>query len=111
LTWPPGFHFFSLLIFRSTIGQRMFGFAILDRTSEPAGRARLAWRWLIGWLPFGIVAILAEQSLFSGLPPTTRQIVFLSLGSAVVLACLANAVARPARGPHDEYAGTWLVPR
>ena len=101
--------FFSLLIFGATPGQRLFGFAVVNKRGDIAGRGRMLVRWLIVWLP---LALLLMRFIFNhGQPMTTGTIVWLSAKMFLWLACLGLAVARPERGLHDEMAGTRLVPR
>ena len=57
--------FFALLIFRATPGQRLFGFAVVNRDGAPAGRLRLLGRWFVAWMPLFIVCFAPE--LVSGI--------------------------------------------
>ena len=41
----------SLLAARGTLGQFVFGFAVVDTAGTPASRARLFARWLVAWIP------------------------------------------------------------
>ena len=101
--------FFSLLIFGATPGQRLFGFAVVNKHGDLAGRGRMLVRWLIIWLP---LALLVARFVFNhGTAMTPGTLFYLCAKSLFWLACAGLAVARPERGLHDDMAGTRLVPR
>lgn len=103
----------SLLFFRTTPGQQLFGFAFLNKKGHLAGRWRLFARWGIAWLPFAIVEANVH---LRGFDPDA----FLSKPSDLIcnslllllwtLAMIAT-IARPECGPHDRLAGTRVVLR
>ena len=103
--------FSSLLLFGATLGQRLFGFAVVNKLGEPAGRGRMLWRWLIIWgIPFVIVARFAVSMALSK-PMTTAVIILIGVKAVLWLACLVFAAVQPERGVHDDVARTRIVPR
>ena len=91
----------TLALLATTAGQHLFGFAVVDAKSQPAGRVRLLVRWLIAWTPFFLVLPFGMQG---------------DVGWALLLLVpwiigLAVAVLHPSRGLHDQLSGCWLVPR
>lgn len=103
--------FISLLLFRATLGQRLFGFAVVNKLGEPASRGRMLWRWLIIWgMPFVIVARSAVSMALLK-PMTTAILVFIGVKAVLWLACVVFAAVQPERGVHDDVAGTRIVPR
>jgi uncharacterized RDD family membrane protein YckC len=103
--------FISLLLFRTTLGQRLFGFAVVNRRGEPASRGRLLWRWLIIWLPLAVVVVRLALANATFQPMTTFTIAFLYVKTAIWLLCVAVAMWKPENGIHDDIAKTRLVPR
>ena len=99
--------FFSLLIFGATLGQRLFGFGVVDQRGEIAGRGRMLVRWAVIWLPAALLCFTAKY----GNPMAAGWIVFLCATSLCWLGCAIRAVVRPGHGLHDDLAGTRLVPR
>jgi hypothetical protein len=97
----PVSQFISLLIFRTTLGQRFFGFAVVGKDGEPAGRVRLLWRWCLVW---GALAV----------PLFFNDLGFLLAVAGTVLfwsTCCVIAILNPERGVQDAIAGTRIVPR
>jgi hypothetical protein len=99
----------SLLVFGSTLGQRIFGYAVLDKRGEPAGRGRMLWRWCIVWLPLVAAIWFAFFRPEHGSGAAMHALRYAKL--ALWLMALMVAVGRPERGIHDEIAGTRIVPR
>lgn len=103
--------FFSLLIFGGTLGQKVFGFAVVNKSGERAGRLRLLGRWFIAWVPFMLLFARLEVAAFTHKDLATADIVKCSLYGVVWALCIIAAILRPAQGFHDEQTKTWLVPR
>ena len=89
----------ALVFFARTIGQIIFGYAVVDRDGHPAGRGRVLMRWAIVWIPIA----------------ATLSLSFLSPSAYVILAPwmagLIAAIRNPSRGWQERWTGTWLVPR
>ena len=107
----------SLLAARRTLGQFVFGFAVVDAAGAPASRARLFARWLVAWsIPvlFPVLYLLgtgagSEDATFTSflspyLPLAIYPLVALFIG-------VAAAIVHPTRGLHDQLTGCWLVRR
>ncbi len=103
-----GSQFVSLLIFCATLGQRLFGFAVVNKCGEPASRGRMLWRWLIVWGP--IIALGVVVILTPGRVSTTMNVVLIGTVALWFLSVVA-AMVRPENGVHDDLARTCLVPR
>lgn len=115
----------SLLAARGTLGQFVFGFAVVDAAGAPASRARLFARWLVAWIPvlFIIVFLFGGavfgDAVFGGvvipapdfIALIERIILFHALMLITWFVGLAAAIVRPARGLHDQLTGCWLVRR
>ena len=120
----------SLLAARGTLGQFVFGFAVVDTAGAPASRARLFARWLVAWIPvLFIIAFLFGGAVFGGAvfgdavfggvvipaPDFIALIERITLFHALMLITwfvgLAVAIVRPTRGLHDQLTGCWLVRR
>lgn len=101
---------FSLLIFGATLGQRLFGFSVVNKRGEPAGRGRMLWRWCVAWVPL-LLLIVRYNFLMMGKPVGTGVAIFFGLKLLLWFACFVAAAVTPEKGVHDEIAGTRLVPR
>lgn len=103
--------FISILIFGITIGQRIFGFAVVNKQGERAGRLRMLGRWFVIWTPFFLVITKLDIFANGQKAMSTDLIIKCSLWGILWLVCVIVAITRPERGFHDEQAGTWIVPR
>lgn len=103
--------FISLLVFGVTLGQKVFGFAVVNKKGEIAGRLRMLGRWFIAWVPFMLLFARLEIAAFAHKYLATADIVKCSLYGVVWALCIIAAILRPAQGFHDEQTKTWLVPR
>lgn len=103
--------FISLLFFGVTPGQKMFGFSVVNKHGETAGRLRMLGRWFIGWAPFLLAFLMIETTIFWHLSWTTEKIVKVSAFLLVWVLGLIAAILDPPQGLHDDQAKTWLVPR
>ena len=100
LIWIAGIQAFTLILFRGTIGQYLFGFALVDRHGMPAGRMYLMSRWVIAWAPL----VLANPNrVASG----EISVIFLSVWLVGVMV----SIFRPRQGVHDQLCGCWVVAR
>ena len=93
----------------------IFGIAVVkNRDGVPAGRLRLLWRNVLAW---GFCFLLAPAGFLlwlavSGLAPVSNGTAFFGILLAVpVLAAVAFALWKPARGLQDWLSGTVLVSR
>jgi hypothetical protein len=109
----------SLLAARGTLGQFVFGFAVVDAAGAPASRARLFARWLVAWIPVLLIIVFLRGGAVFGdvviAPDFIAVIERITLFHALMLITwfvgLAAAIVRPARGLHDQLTGCWLVRR
>ncbi|TWT51121.1 Serine/threonine-protein kinase PknB [Rubripirellula amarantea] len=88
-----------LMIARTTLGQHVFSYAVVDSEGSSAGRLQLLVRWIITWTPV-TVAMLAS---------TYWPLSVLAL--VPWFAGLVFAIAHPQRGWQERWSRTWLVPR
>jgi len=92
----------------------IFGVAVVKRDGNPARRLRLLWRNLLAW---GFCFLLAPAvfvlwTVLSGIVASFDWTAAVAFGlAALVLAAVAFALWKPARGLQDLLAGTHLVPR
>ncbi len=115
----------SLLAARGTLGQFVFGFAVVDAAGAPASRARQFARWLVAWIPvLFIIVFLFGGAIFGDaifgdavipapnfIATIERMTLFLALMLITWFIGLAAAIVRPTRGLHDQLTGCWLVRR
>jgi uncharacterized RDD family membrane protein YckC len=105
----------SLLAARGTLGQFVFGFAVVDAAGAPASRARLFARWLVAWIPVLFIMVILYGGVAIPAPDFIALIERITLFHALMLITwfvgLAAAIVRPTRGLHDQLTGCWLVPR
>ncbi len=101
-----------LLLFRATLGQWLFGFAVINKHGDRAGRLRLLGRWMLAFAPlmFFLAWLISQLALpgYGGWKAFDWRMLFFA---ALWLFGMAIAIARPARGLHDEWTRCWLVPR
>jgi serine/threonine protein kinase len=98
----------SLLAVRGSIGQFVFGFALVDGQGRPAERGRLFGRWVLVWLlPCSLPAFI-YGFLERGFDANVGFCLVLFIGWWVVL---FHAIAHPRQGLHDKMSGCWLVRR
>ena len=88
----------AIVIFARTLGQVIFGFAVVDDSGKPVGRLRLLARWFIVWTPIALTLWLGTISPWA-------YLIMLPW-----LAGLAIAIRTPQRGWQELWTGTWLVP-
>ena len=93
---------------------RLLGIAAVNRHGQRASRLRLLARTILVWALAGVGAVLSLTVWLMWLPGVASvqtATVALVTFTLLVLAGMAFAVRRPARGLQDMAAGTWLVPR
>lgn len=100
LVWVAALQWITLLIVEKTVGQYLFGFALVDYRGQAARRGRLMLRWTVAWGLF-LIAILGERWLGE------FSMMILALWFVGVLV----ALIRPERGIQDEVSGCWVVSR
>ena len=103
--------FVSLLLFRTTLGQRLFGFAVVNKCGELAGRGRMLLRWLIIWGPLLVIVSRFATMVATGQPMTAGMTVFTGAKAVLWLACVVVAIVKPEHGVQDDIAGTRIVSR
>ncbi|MCH8217906.1 MAG: RDD family protein [Planctomycetes bacterium] len=96
---------FSLALFRATLGQFLFGYAVVTARGAPAGRLRLLGRWMSVWFPVASAAFLLATDREDPMHYLPALIILL-----LWLAALVYTVVSPNRGLHDRVARTWVVP-
>lgn len=102
---------FTLTLFRNTPGQLLFGFAVVNKKGERAGRFRLFGRWLLTWVPLLFALFqLRDRVVHPGVPWHMLDYKML-IYAGFWLIGLGIALARPSQGLHDEWTKCWLVPR
>ena len=89
----------AILLFARTLGQTIFGFAVVDHRGRPVGRFRLMARWFIVWAPIAATLGLATLTPWA----------YLIMVPWIVGLCVA--IHRPSRGWQERWTRTWLVPR
>jgi hypothetical protein len=120
LAWPVLWVLWAFL-WRGGLSYRIVGLALVRASGRPALRVQCLWRALLVWAP---VAGLLTLSLWlqdrgwlavtvgAGSPWELTLASVTWYATLVLLAAyLGLALWRPARGPHDYLAGTYLVPR
>ena len=118
--------FMGWLFFGQSLILRLFGIAVVDRQGQSVTRLRLLWRWLIVWVPIGIIgalvagfaafALAARATLIFQLGPDSDRVIAIlpwvltTSAGAIWLGIMAYAISRPQQGLVDRLAGTKLVP-
>ena len=104
-----------VLILSEGLFLRLLGIATVNGRGERASRLRLLGRTILAWSPCIIGAPLCLALWLTWLPglELSAPIVpwMLVIFTALVVAAIAYAVRRPARGLPDLIVRTWLVPR
>lgn len=101
--------FCSLLMtvfLRRSVLPRAFGVDYVLKDGRPAGRARLLWRGVIGWLPASCLAVLLMLMKW---PLTSASLMMAGLAGLAALTLWLHSLFHPRRGLHDQLAGTWPV--
>ncbi|QDV44562.1 Serine/threonine-protein kinase PknB [Stieleria neptunia] len=89
----------AIMLSGRTVGQAVFGYAVVDDAGAPVGRLRMIARWLVTWIPIAIVLWLTQINPWA----------YLAL--VPWLAAAIFAIRSPERGLPEQLTGTWLVPR
>jgi hypothetical protein len=103
----------SAVAARGGLVTRLLGLAVVNRQGREIGRGRSLVRTALAWLPaFVWLAYLAVSPRVQGFVPTPNApLMGMTITLVLLAAGAAWTIARPARGPHDRLAGTWVVPR
>ncbi|MBE2283347.1 MAG: protein kinase [Prosthecobacter sp.] len=101
--------FCSLLLtvlLRRSVLPRAFGVDYVLMDGRPAGRARLLWRALLGWLPaFGLALLLMLMKW----PLMPGSLIVVCVAGMAALSLWLHSLLRPRRALHDQITGTWPV--
>jgi uncharacterized RDD family membrane protein YckC len=103
-----------VLILGEGLFLRLLGIATVNRNGNKASRLRVLWRTIVAWSPCVVGAILSLtlwMTLAPGLHVSLLATVAPGIFSLVVVAAIALAIWKPARGVQDLAANTWLVPQ
>jgi uncharacterized RDD family membrane protein YckC len=100
----------SILVFGISPGLRLFGLAVIDPTGAPARRLRLSARFVLAWSPF---VLIITVFFLSGRGETAQNASRWAMGILFLIwmAGFIHAIRHPARGLHDQVAGTRVVPQ
>ncbi len=95
------------------VATSLLGLAVISADGEAIGRSRSVVRVALAWLPAILwLAYLTTVPRIQGFVPAPPSPM---LGTSLVLGVMSVGaiwtIVRPARGPHDRVAGTWVVPR
>jgi uncharacterized RDD family membrane protein YckC len=106
----------SILLLGSPFLMHLSGVSVVTNTKRPASRARMVWRWCLGWSvillltsPANVFAIVLPEK-FPSIYDSLHAAVFLS-PSILLLLWLSIFPLLGRRSLLDRVAGTWLVAR
>ena len=100
----------SLLAVRGTLGQFVFGFAVVDVAGAPASRARLFARWLVAWIPVLFIIVI----LIAGGDDDAPDVIALSAlwyaakMPSLISPCSTRSCSSP--GSSSDWRPPWCVP-
>jgi hypothetical protein len=106
--------FGCVLIMGEGLFLRLLGVAAVNRNGDKASRLRVLWRTMVAWSPCAIggpLSLALWLTLVPGLHVNLIVAAALGIFSSVVVAAIALAIWKPARGVQDLAANTWLVPQ
>jgi len=95
----------------SPLLMRLTGVASVTLTQRPASRMRMLWRWIIGWTPLWLPALVMSIRFLLTSHDPIRTLPETSLIWMPVILILAIIALLPRRSLVDRLAGTWLVAR
>ncbi|HEX7797080.1 MAG TPA: protein kinase [Vicinamibacterales bacterium] len=101
----------SSLIVPGGLVTRLIGLAVVRRDGHEIGRLRSFGRAVLMWLPGLIWIAWIVIAPRVGSVPAANSVPRLLLLFGVFAAGITWTLVNPARGPHDQVAGTWVVPR
>jgi hypothetical protein len=110
----------AVVIFGTSLGLRLFGLAVIDRTGTPVSRGHHLLRNMIAFVPLGIGIFGIQFYLLKAFLPKTVvdgsvTAILLSLALLLTLAIgaafIVTAILRPNGGWYDRLAGTRVVLR
>lgn len=87
------------------------GVAAVTEDQRPARRARMLWRWCLGWAPLWVVSIILVACGAAGLPVRRLLGEICLVWAPACLLLIIVALLIPRRSLVDRLAGTWLVVR
>jgi hypothetical protein len=106
----------SILLLGSPLLMHLSGVSVVSKTNRPASRARMVWRWCLGWGmilvltgPVTVLAIVLPEKFPSIY--NTLHAAILILPSILLLLWLSIFPMLGRRSLLDRAAGTWLVAR
>jgi hypothetical protein len=106
----------SILLLGSPLLMHLSGVSVVSKTNRPASRARMIWRWCLGWGmilvltgPVTVLAIVLPEKFPSIY--NTLHAAILILPSILLLLWLSIFPMLGRRSLLDRAAGTWLVAR
>jgi uncharacterized RDD family membrane protein YckC len=101
----------SIALCGSPLLMRLTGVAAVTTTQRPASRMRMLWRWIIGWVPLWLPALVMSIRFLVTSHDPIRTLPQTSLIWVPVVLILAIIALLPCRSLVDRLAGTWLVAR
>lgn len=107
-----GASFVSVLIIGQPPLLKLMGLAVVNRHGRPVSRRRAVWRWLLAWLPVGLMLLLGLLAISPDTGPTARSLrhlLFINL--AGLMAVLSELESHPWRVWFEKLSGTYVVPR
>jgi hypothetical protein len=106
----------SILLLGSPLLMHLSGVSVVSKTKRPASRARMVWRWCLGWGmilvltgPVTVLAIVLPEK-FPSIYNTLHAAIFI-FPTILLLLCLSIFPMLGRRSLLDRVAGTWLVAR
>lgn len=106
----------SILLLGSPLLMHLSGVSVVSKTKRPASRARMVWRWCLGWCV--ILLLTTPATVFAIVLPEKLPSVYDSLHAAILilpaillLLWLSIFPLLGRRSLLDRVAGTWLVAR
>jgi hypothetical protein len=93
--------------FRTIVSHAIYRLALVDRTGERAGIAKLYLRWILVWLPLLLPMAFAWHLLREEHGMSAFLVALIAL--LLWIAGAVHAALHPSRGMQDRLTGTWVV--